>query len=202
MKRRKRSVEVFSMSFLDVVSCGFGAIILLLVIVKQSGPALVEQVRADLSGVVAGLLASLEDTRSRARGLDEQLAEARRQAAEEEARVTRLRGDLSKVLGEFEATRQEQHPEVIGKGHDGERRRRAGKGNHQHRLAPDTVAKTPPEGGRQQQRARIGGHQKGHLLRSRAQPQCHEGQQWNDDAEPQEVEKDEAEEKTHRDRDP
>ena len=35
-KRKRRDVDIFNMSFLDVVSCGFGAIILLLVIVKVS----------------------------------------------------------------------------------------------------------------------------------------------------------------------
>ena len=33
-KRRRREIDIFNMSFLDVVSCGFGAIILLLVIIQ------------------------------------------------------------------------------------------------------------------------------------------------------------------------
>ena len=41
-RRRGRDIEVFSLSFLDVVSCGFGAIILLLVIVKISEPAVID----------------------------------------------------------------------------------------------------------------------------------------------------------------
>ncbi len=38
MSRRRRDVDIFNMSFLDVVSCGFGAIILLLVIIQISEP--------------------------------------------------------------------------------------------------------------------------------------------------------------------
>ncbi len=48
MKRRHRTFEIFNLSFLDVVSCGFGAIVLLLVIVKISEPEVIEQTTADL----------------------------------------------------------------------------------------------------------------------------------------------------------
>ena len=43
MKRKRRSIEVFSLSFLDVISCGFGAIVLLLVIMKISEPGVIEE---------------------------------------------------------------------------------------------------------------------------------------------------------------
>lgn len=49
MKRRRRSIEVFNLSFLDVISCGFGAIVLLLVIMKISEPALIEESTKDIS---------------------------------------------------------------------------------------------------------------------------------------------------------
>jgi len=32
MKRRSRALEIFSLSFLDVISCGFGAVVLLVLI--------------------------------------------------------------------------------------------------------------------------------------------------------------------------
>ena len=35
MKRRRRSADIFSLSFLDVVTCGFGAIVLLLLVTKS-----------------------------------------------------------------------------------------------------------------------------------------------------------------------
>jgi hypothetical protein len=49
MKRRRRSIEVFSLSFLDVISCGFGAIVLLLVIMKISEPGVIEESTRDMS---------------------------------------------------------------------------------------------------------------------------------------------------------
>jgi hypothetical protein len=62
-RRTRRSVDIFNLSFLDVVSCGFGAIILLLVIVKVSEPHVIEQLAVDLSGLVAQLEAELHEIR-------------------------------------------------------------------------------------------------------------------------------------------
>ena len=44
-KRARRPVETFSMSFLDVVCCGFGAIILLLVLSKWAEPRIIDAIR-------------------------------------------------------------------------------------------------------------------------------------------------------------
>ena len=60
-RRQRRVIEVFNLSFLDVVSCGFGAIILLLVIVKVAEPRVLEQLSVDLSGLVQRLEAELVD---------------------------------------------------------------------------------------------------------------------------------------------
>ena len=43
MKRRRRETEVFSLSFLDVICCGFGAIILLLVLSEFGQPLVIER---------------------------------------------------------------------------------------------------------------------------------------------------------------
>ena len=44
-KANRRETNIFSLSFLDIIACGFGAIILLLLIVKVGDPT----VREDLS---------------------------------------------------------------------------------------------------------------------------------------------------------
>lgn len=49
MKVNRRPIEVFSLSFLDVISCGFGAIILLLVLSLALEPATIERITSDLS---------------------------------------------------------------------------------------------------------------------------------------------------------
>ena len=51
-RRKRRDVDIFNMSFLDVVSCGFGAIILLLVIIQISEPRVIQQLAVDLTGLV------------------------------------------------------------------------------------------------------------------------------------------------------
>jgi len=70
MKRRskRRSLEIFNLSFLDVVSVGFGAVVLLLVIVKISEPIMREEMGADLSR-------ALERLREHSASLSEQIPE-------------------------------------------------------------------------------------------------------------------------------
>ena len=55
MKRKFRALEIFSLSFLDVVSCGFGAIVLLFVIMKISDPQLNQITTVDLTEPLARL---------------------------------------------------------------------------------------------------------------------------------------------------
>ena len=53
MKRRtRRDTETFSMSFLDCICCGFGAIILLLVLNEFGEPIQLEQSQVDLEGQI------------------------------------------------------------------------------------------------------------------------------------------------------
>ena len=53
MKTRRRDLEIFSLSFLDCICCGFGAIILLFVLSKFGQPAKIEEVRQDLTALLA-----------------------------------------------------------------------------------------------------------------------------------------------------
>ncbi len=55
MKRRNKTLEIFSLSFLDVISCGFGAVVMLILISKTDVDASVassEEVNALLSSMV------------------------------------------------------------------------------------------------------------------------------------------------------
>ena len=64
MKRSaRRDLQVFSLSFLDVICCGFGAIILLLVLTKLGEPRAIEEARLDLDSLVALLEAELFEIR-------------------------------------------------------------------------------------------------------------------------------------------
>ncbi len=95
--KRRRTIEVFSLSFLDVVSCGFGAIILLLVISKFAEPLVVEGISRDLRAGMSRLERELDEVRGRSRELNRQLAEKRNILAREEGRMARLQGELAAV---------------------------------------------------------------------------------------------------------
>ncbi len=93
-------MEVFNLSFLDVVSCGFGAIILLLVITKVNEPAMRENIRHDLSGTLTTLEQELVVVRTSSQQANGQLNHWQEQilaAGEEEAR---LRQKLAAVAGQ------------------------------------------------------------------------------------------------------
>jgi len=53
--RRRRNMETFNLSFLDVVCCGFGAVILLLVITKIYEPITIQKSQEDMQELVIRL---------------------------------------------------------------------------------------------------------------------------------------------------
>jgi hypothetical protein len=106
-RRRRRDTAVFSLSMLDCICCGFGAVILLFVLSKFAEPVLLEQAAEDLSGLVAELEERLFEIRGESAVLDRELRGVREQLADAKAQFTRLRGDLSAIQGEFAASAQE-----------------------------------------------------------------------------------------------
>jgi hypothetical protein len=95
--RERRSVDIFSMSFLDVVSCGFGAIILLLVIVKVAEPMVVEKISTDLSGLVQKRSVELEEVRAESLALDRELREDQARLVEVRERLADLKAELLRM---------------------------------------------------------------------------------------------------------
>ncbi len=107
MKRRRRSeVSAFNLSFLDAIACGFGAIVLLLVLSKVGEPIALETARVDLDARVAALEAEIARIRGETTVLERELVGRRRQLSVEEELIARLRGDLSELRGEYAATRE------------------------------------------------------------------------------------------------
>jgi hypothetical protein len=90
MRRKKRNFEIFSLSFLDVVSCGFGAIVLLLVIVKISEPLVVEEANADLASGISRLIDEQENLEKSSTDLSSELTERSRQKQVLEERIASL----------------------------------------------------------------------------------------------------------------
>jgi len=112
-KRSRGSVDIFNLSFLDVVSCGFGAIILLLVIVKVSEPHVIEKLAVDLSGLLARLEAEWFQVRGETDVLNRELIAKQEQLSASREKLARLKGDLSSVRGQYAATKNEHDAQSV-----------------------------------------------------------------------------------------
>lgn len=105
--RRRRRVEAFSLSFLDCICCGFGAIILLLVLSKIYEPVIIEKTQDDLEALIALLQQELFDIRGETTIINRDLEDVREQTSSTKLRLARLVGDLSKVRGQYAATQRD-----------------------------------------------------------------------------------------------
>ncbi len=105
MRINRREAETVSISFLDVICCGFGAIILLLMITKIVEPVVLEETRVDLQGVVADLQAKLFQIRGETKVLNRDLTVKNEQLSVLREKVARLRGDLVSIEAQYQASR-------------------------------------------------------------------------------------------------
>jgi hypothetical protein len=110
MKRSRlgrRDVEVFSLSFLDAICCGFGAVILLLVLTEVGEPIVIEKSREDLKAELLKLQQELHEIQGTSAVLNRELTSQHTQTSEEQLRIARLRGDLSSLRGQYASSRKE-----------------------------------------------------------------------------------------------
>ena len=111
--RTRREVEEFSLSFLDVICCGFGAIVLLLIITKTVEPLALELVSVDLDGQVAAKRESAHELRGEIQVLERQMSEEQRQLEEDLRELARARRELSEILGQFATTSEEADTQAV-----------------------------------------------------------------------------------------
>ena len=109
--RQRRAVEEFSVSFLDVICCGFGAIILLLMITKTVAPVLLERSARDLGGQISHREQSMHSIQGRIRELRRQADEAAAQLDDNLRALAKMREELTRILGRHSAT-SEQNEQV------------------------------------------------------------------------------------------
>ena len=100
-------MEGFGLSFLDVICCGFGAIVLLLVLTKIGEPAAIEQSRIELDKLIKRLEEEIFEIRGETNILNRQLISKQEQLSIENEKIARLRGDLSRIRGEFASSAEE-----------------------------------------------------------------------------------------------
>ena len=112
----KRETESFSMSYLDVMCCGFGAIILLLMITKTTINESAEITPTVSTGSVLELQKQLFDVRGETNIYNRELNAKHEQLSQFEERVARLRLELSELNGRFNTTNENstQYEEIQG----------------------------------------------------------------------------------------
>jgi hypothetical protein len=105
MKKQRRDSQIFSLSFLDCICCGFGAVILLFVLSKFAEPRIIEDVKTDLEAKIIRLEEELVEIRGETAVLNRDLKFKKEQLSQEKVRLARLQGDLSKIKGQFAASK-------------------------------------------------------------------------------------------------
>lgn len=107
MKRKqRRPLPEANLSFLDVISCGFGAIVLLLLIAKVGDPAALRETEERMIGALKNLQTRLFDIRGESVTLEEQLVSQQQQLSELTERIARLQAKLAQVKTQSSATAQ------------------------------------------------------------------------------------------------
>ena len=105
--RRRRNIEAFSLSFLDCICCGFGAIILLLVLSKIYEPVIIEKTQDDLRSLIALLEQQLFEIRGETAVINRDLDSVREQTSTAQLRLANLAGELDTVQGQYRLSQME-----------------------------------------------------------------------------------------------
>lgn len=79
MKKRRRDIDIFSLSFLDCICCGFGAIILLFVLSKFAEPVVIEQIKENMQAEIVRLENELVEIRGDSQILNRDLTSKKEQ---------------------------------------------------------------------------------------------------------------------------
>lgn len=151
MKRRKREIEVFNLSFLDVISCGFGAVILLLVVALAFEPTTVRTISKDLGSEIDRKDSSRARLVEETQALGRALAEKKAALADVAARVSALSGNWEKAQKETassqakarEQSRIEQQVMVVQQSLTEEMKRLLSRPDHRPPGADATIGGLP-----------------------------------------------------------
>ena len=108
MKKQRRQQQEASISFLDVISCGFGAIVLLLIIAKVGDPAILEDTERQLEGPVRDYQERLFEIRGETVILDKRLKSRKQQLSDLTERIARLQEKLASVAQQSSQLSQSQ----------------------------------------------------------------------------------------------
>ena len=104
MRGRRREVETGSLSFLDVICCGFGAIILLLVLTKIFEPIRLEESHVELEGLIARYQLELHEILGETEIIQRERSSTIERVEEDETQIASLEKELTRIRAEFLAT--------------------------------------------------------------------------------------------------
>lgn len=107
MKLKRRDTEVFSLSFLDVICCGFGAIILLLVLTEFGQPVQIEQSRENLDLQLKRLQEELFIIRGETDVLNREMQGRAEMLTREKLNLAKVRGELTNIQGQYSTSRKD-----------------------------------------------------------------------------------------------
>ncbi|MEM7220540.1 MAG: VWA domain-containing protein [Pseudomonadota bacterium] len=111
---RRREAEEFSLSFLDVICCGFGAIILLLMITKTAEPIVLEESVVDLEGQIVAREQQLFEIRGQVQQLERQTDDTERALDERLAELSLKKDEASTIRGQYATTKEEIDEALTG----------------------------------------------------------------------------------------
>jgi hypothetical protein len=112
-RTQRKNIEVFNLSFLDVVSCGFGAIILLLVISKISQPLVIEETTTDLRKVLAESEQQLNLIQGEIKTIHNELSESEQRLIKLKSELALNSSALNKIHGEFKNSKNSLNAQTI-----------------------------------------------------------------------------------------
>ncbi|MFT4677323.1 MAG: hypothetical protein ACI831_001324, partial [Candidatus Azotimanducaceae bacterium] len=111
MKYKRRSIEGISLSFLDVISCGFGALILLLVLTKVFEPVVFEDTIENLEGYLAALQEDLFEIRGDSRELSREMIRREDKETDSKVRLEKVQKSLAALQNRFDTATQDTRVE-------------------------------------------------------------------------------------------
>jgi len=105
--RRKRSFTAFNLSFLDIMSCGFGAVVLVFLIIDHAIEEETRDLNRDLLSEVNLLEEDIRDGKAGLVRLRNDLGETDAEIVEAQGRATRVTEELDRYEALIEATRDD-----------------------------------------------------------------------------------------------
>ena len=109
----RRPVEEMSMSFLDVICCGFGAVILLLMTTKFIPPTVLETSQTHANGIVQARQDALFQIRGETDKLNRELTEKQRELEADLQSLAGLERESSTILGKYQASKSEATEAIV-----------------------------------------------------------------------------------------